>query len=77
MFVPSFGVIIRAVLLVGALWWCKVMLERSRSDLARLRKSDDSAEKGVIVFLWAVTVGILIYVGNFLIWMVRSVLSAF
>ncbi len=73
----SFGVIIRAVLLVGGLWWCKVILERLRSDVARLRESEDSAEKGVIIFLWVVTVGILIYVGNFLIWMVRSILSAF
>ena len=73
----SFGVIIRAVLLVGGLWWCKVMLDRFGSDLVRLRESDDSAEKGVIIFLWVVTVGILIYVGNFLIWMVRSILSAF
>lgn len=73
----SFRVIIRAVLLVGGLWWCKVILVRFGSDLVRLRESDDSAEKGVIIFLWAVTVGILIYVGSFLIWMVRSILSAF
>ncbi len=73
----SFRVIIRAVLLVGGLWWCKVIFERLRSDVARLRESEDSAEKGVIIFLWVVTVGILIYVGNFLIWMVRSILSAF
>jgi len=77
MFVPTFGVLIRAILLVAALWWCKVMLGRFRSDLVRLRESEDSAEKGVIIFLWVVTVGILIYVGNFLIWMVRSILSAF
>ena len=77
MFVPTFGVLIRAILLVAALWWCKVMLVRFGSDLVRLKESEDSAEKGVIIFLWVVTVGILIYVGNFLIWMVRSILSAF
>lgn len=74
---PIFRVIIRAVLLVGGLWWCKVILERLRRDVARLRESEDSAEKGVIVFLWAVTVGILMYVGHVLIWIVRSILSAF
>ena len=73
----SFGVLIRAVLLVGGLWWCKVIFERSRSDVARLRESDDSAEKGVIIFLWVVTVGILMYVGHVLVWMARSILSAF
>jgi hypothetical protein len=70
-------VFIRAVLLVGGLWWCKAILERRHSDIARLKESDDSAEKGVIVFLWVVTVGVVIYVGHVLIWIVRSILSAF
>ena len=70
-------VFIRAVLLVGGLWWCKVIFDRLRSDVARLKESDDSAEKGVIIFLWVLTVGILIYVGHVLIWIARSILSAF
>ena len=71
------AVLIRAVLLVGALWWCKVIFDRLRSDVARLKESHDSAEKGGIIFLWVLTVGILMYVGHVLIWMVRSILSAF
>jgi len=71
------AVLIRAVLLVGGLWWCKVIFDRLRSDVARLKESDDSAEKGVTIFLWVLTVGILMYVGHVLIWMVRSILAAF
>ncbi len=71
------AVLIRAALLVGGLWWCKVIFDRLRSDVARLKESDDSAEKGVIIFLWVATVGIFMYVGHVLIWIVRSILSAF
>jgi len=71
------AVVIRAVLLVGGLWWCKAILDRRHSDIARLRESGDPAEKGVIVFLWVVTVGVAIYVGHVVIWIVKSILSAF
>jgi len=77
MFVPSFAVLIRAILLVGALWWCKVIFGRLPEDVARLRQSDDRAEKGVVIFIWALTVLIAVLVVRFVLLMIASILSAF
>ena len=65
------------VLLVGGLLWCREMYHRFSSDLARLKESDDSAEKGVILFLWVVTGGIILLVGSFTWGLARGILSAF
>ena len=67
MFVPSFGVFLQAVLLVGGLLWCREILGRLRSDIGRLRESKDAAEKGVIIFLWAVTALIIVLIARFIL----------
>ena len=77
MFVPSFGVFLQAVLLVLGLLWCKEILGRLRSDIARLRESEETAEKGVIIFLWVVTAVILLLIVRFVLGLASGILSAF
>ena len=57
--------VVRAVLLVAGLSWCKEIFGRIGKDAGRLRPSDDTTEKGVIVFLWIVTLGILVLILRF------------
>jgi len=77
MFVPSLTVLIQAILLVGGLWWCKEMWDRFPADLKRVKESQDKAEKGTILFLWALTAGVAFLVVTFTIGLVRAILSAF
>lgn len=77
MFTPTLGVLISAVFLVGGLLWCREMYHRFPSDVARLKESDEAAEKGVIVFLWVVTGGIVLLIVAFGWGLVRAILSAF
>ncbi len=74
---PNWRVVLYAVLLVGGLWWCKEIFGRLGSDITRLRESDDAAEKGVTLGLWAVT-GVIIYlIARLGIALARGILSAF
>jgi len=74
---PTFGLVVRAVLLVGGLWWCKEMYARFPKDLACLRESEDRTEKGVTIFLWVVTGVVAILVVSFVVGLVQGVMSAF
>ena len=57
--------------------WCKEVFGRVRTDVARLRKTDDSAEKGAIVFFWALTAGVLFLMVQFAIGVISGFASAF
>jgi hypothetical protein len=76
MFVPSFGVLVQAILLVAGLWWCKEMWDRFPADRKRLKESQDSGEKGVIIFFWVVTAGIVILIVTFAWGLLRAILAA-
>ena len=67
---------LKAALFVGGLVWCKEVFGRFRTDLARLKKGD-SAEKGAIVFFWALTVGVLFLMVHFAIGVISGFASAF
>ena len=46
--------------------WCKDVFGRLGSDLATLKESGDKADKGLVVFWWVVTLGIIlliVYIG--------------
>ena len=75
--VPSYGIVIYAILLVGGLWWCKEIIGRLPQDIEEFRTSDNTAEKGVIVFYWALTVVIILLIAFFLWGLIASILSAF
>jgi len=77
MFVPTFGLFIRAILLIGGLLWCREMYQRFPSELARLKESDDDAEKGVIIFLWVLTAGVVLLIAAFTWGLLRAILSSF
>jgi hypothetical protein len=53
------------------------MWDRFPADRKRLKESQDSGEKGVIIFFWVLTAGILIIIVNFAWGFLRTILSAF
>ncbi|MCH7526721.1 MAG: hypothetical protein IID39_04730 [Planctomycetes bacterium] len=68
--------ILRAVLLVAGLWWCKEIFQRLRHDIVEFKTSDDSARRGVIMFFWLTTVVILALIVRFLWGIVRTWIHA-
>ena len=72
----TYGLVFKAILLVLGLWWCKDVLGRLRSDIAELKESDDSAHKGVIVFYWILTVGIMILLAIFVWGILSNIIGA-
>jgi len=53
------------VLLVFGLWWCIDIFLRLPKDIAELRENSDALDKGLIVFYWILTLGI--------VWMIYSI----
>ena len=72
-----FGVIGTAFLFVFGLWWCKDVIGRFPKDLNEFRTAKRSADKGIIVFFWVLTAGILILVGWFAWGLIGNILRAF
>lgn len=62
----SFGVVRAAILLVLGLLWCGEVLRRFPKDLAEVRGEGDSITKGVIVFIWILTLIIAGFIARFL-----------
>ena len=52
--------LIGAVLSVLGVYWCYIVLKRFPDDLQELREIPDKARKGVIIFIWFITVIIAI-----------------
>ena len=73
----TFGLVLNAILLVAGLWWCKEVFERWRDDVAELKASDDRIKQGVIVFIWLLTLGIIVLIVNFVWAIVANILNAF
>jgi hypothetical protein len=71
-----FGVLIRAGLIVAGLIWCKEILGRWREDVAEL-KTPDSARRGVIVGMWAVTAVIIGVIGVYVGGLIANIVRAF
>ena len=53
------------------------MFGRLRSDVAILKESDDTGHKGVIVFIWILTVGVIILILVFALSLVSNIIEAF
>jgi len=58
--VPTFGVFVKACLLVGAVLWCREVFGRLGGDMAELVESRDWFCRFAILFVWAVT-GLIIF----------------
>ena len=57
----------QAVLVVlGLLWWREI-LQRFREDLAQLLRPRQGSDRGVVVFLWALTLGIGVFTARFVL----------
>jgi hypothetical protein len=47
--------LIQAILFALGIWWCKEIFSRWRDDIAKMRETNDQAERVVIVILWCIT----------------------
>jgi len=74
--ITSPGVILKAVLLIAGLWWCKEIFVRLPSDINELRESDKKFIKAVILFYWILTVGIIILIGKFVWGLISNIIEA-
>jgi len=68
--VPTFGVFIKACLLVGAVLWCREVFGRLGDDIGELVQSTDRFRRFAILFVWAMT-GLIIFI------MVRCLVGIF
>jgi hypothetical protein len=72
----NFGLLWRAGLLIAGIWWCKEILGRWREDVEEF-KTPDSARRGVILGLWAVTAVVMVLIGVFLWGLIANIVHAF
>lgn len=73
----SFGLLIKAVLLVAGIIWCKEILGRFRSDLEKVKSPESNMERGIIILFWVITVVIIYWIAKFAWWFVNSILGTF
>jgi hypothetical protein len=66
---PSFGTVFSILIIVGGIYWCADVFGRFRKDLATLRESDEPAERIAVIFWWAVTAFVFVYM-CFVMWRV-------
>lgn len=72
-----FWLLFKALLIVGTLWWSKEVLGRLGRDIGRLRSEADATEKGVIVLIWLITLGLWAYLFFFIAKLVSRILYYF
>jgi len=75
--VGALGLFVKGVLLIGGLWWCKEVLGRFGKDLHRVRWEADATEKGVIVFIWGLTLVIAFFIVRFIAGLLKAILVYF
>ena len=59
-FISNYWAFGGAFLLLLGILWCREILGRFHSDLEEFRKTQDTVDKAVILFYWALTVPIMI-----------------
>lgn len=72
----SFGVVRVAILLVLGFIWCGEVLRRFPKDLAEMRGEGDAITKGVIVFIWILTLIIAGFIAQFLYGLIMPIIHA-
>jgi len=60
-------VVLKAIVLVFGIFWCKEILGRWREDVSSLRELKDWTRRGAIIAVWLVTLGI-IYLMARIVW---------
>lgn len=61
----GYSLVIKVILLIFGVRWCKDVFGRLQSDITVLKESDDKGHKGLIVFFWFLTLGIIILIASF------------
>ena len=73
----SFGyVLLGKVLLyvLGAIW-CKEVIGRFHSDVTEFKGARDAGHKGVIVFIWMLTLGIMILMATVAVYTIVTIVK--
>ena len=68
--------LIGALLSVLGVYWCYIVLKRFPDDLQELREIPDKARKGVIIFIWFITVIIAIATVSFSLPLIIRIIKA-
>ena len=77
MFLNS-GMLIRVVLLIGALYWCKEVFGRMRDDVALVKDGEiDAVRKAVIIGVWLLTVVIMTVLIAYVLAVIITAVRAF
>jgi hypothetical protein len=72
----TYGLLVKAVVIVIGIWWCKEIFGRLRDDIDEL-KTCDNIRRGVIIFMWLVTIIILIALIGVAISLVMNIIVIF
>ena len=73
--VPTFGLVVQAILFALGMYWCYEVFGRWRSDLEIVRETDDTTRRLVVVGMWVLTLGIAILVVYFAISIITRIVS--
>lgn len=73
----SYGLVISAILLVAGLWWCKEIIGRLPKDIEEFRTADNPADRIVILIFWALTVGVIFFIVQFIWGLIWNLMSGF
>ena len=71
----NFGLVVDAVLFSLGVYWCYIVLGRWLSDLEELREVKDGYRRAGVLFIWAVTIVIAIFVVNFAVAVVTNIVN--
>lgn len=68
----GYRLLAQAILVIFGFMWCREVFGRLRSDIAVLKESRDRGHKGLIIFFWVLTVGIIILMASFVWGMISA-----
>ena len=73
----GYGMVLRVLLLVIGVLWCRDVFGRFRSDVAVIRESDDRGHKAVVIFWWILTAGVVLLMLSFAWNLLGNVIEGF
>jgi hypothetical protein len=69
----SYSIISKTILPILGLLWCKEVIWRFSKDLNELKTTTNNIKKGVIVFYWLLTIGIICLLIAFICGLIANV----
>jgi len=70
-----FSIVSKVILPILGIIWCKEVICRFRKDLSELKTAKNNIIKGVIVFYWILTIGIIYLLTDFFYGLIANVVK--